>query len=114
MQVGVLGKGIVACGCHFAKYFRYLRKCTTAVASHSLHIEGIAAGRTVGRGLEVLPEVFHGFAVFAVVVVRAAFDAVHLGGVGFFGPGGEVVLRHDFRLVVVAAQQVDFGYIIRY
>ena len=59
-------------------------------------------------------EVVHGFAVFAVVVVRAALYAVHLGGVGLFRPGGEVVLGHYFRLVVVAAQQVDFGYIIRY
>ena len=114
VQISVLSKGIVAAGRHFAQQFGHLGESTALVARHTLHVEGVASRAAIRIFFLIPGKSFHRFVVFAVMVIGCPFYAMHLGGIGFVGPGRQVVLCHDFRLVVILLEEIDFGDVVWY
>ena len=111
VEVGVLRQGIV----HqrgLAQGGGRLGIGAVVATGQAQHVGGITAHavRAVAVGLEG----GHRPLPVGGVVAHSTHDALHLGGMGFAGPGGEVVLRHDFGLVILLLAQVDFGDIIRH
>ena len=115
MQVGILGESVVLCS-HFTKDGRNLRIYAAPVIGHTQHVEGISSiSDRFGIVLQVLFEGLYGFVVFPEMVFGCTEDAVQLRRVRVaqaVGVGRQSILCHNFCLVVLFLQQVDFGDII--
>ena len=111
MQVSVLRQSIIFQR-HPTQPLGDLGVNPAPVTGHAQHIAGITAGLTGRNG--ILFERFHSFQELAVVIERRAQDALHLDSMHIGGMRREIILRHDFGLVILLLGQVDFGNVIRY
>ena len=77
----------------------------------NVYISDIKLGRVV---FQIAAESFYCFMVLAEMIIGCTLYAVHLSRIFLVGVSGEIVLRNNFRCVIILFNQIYFRDVIRY
>ena len=113
VQICVLRKRIFVCS-HLAQGNRNLRVDTRPVVGHSQHIKRISSWGRLRVVFQIAAESFYCFMVLAEMIIGCTLYAVHLSRIFLVGVSREIVLRNNFRFVIILFNQIYFRDVIRY